>query len=254
MTDILSAFAWLFDPVNWSGEDGIPNRLAQHIGYSALTLVIAAIIAIPIGLAIGHTRRFRGLAVGLSGALRAIPTLGLVVLLALSLSSVSLTIIPALIALTILAIPPVLAGAYAGVESVDPRTVDAARAMGMTEFQILRKVELPLGLPLLIGGLRSAALQVIATWTVAAILSVGGLGRYLFDGLPVRRYDEMLGGSILVVALALVVDGLFALTQRLVVPRGVTAGKVADVRTRDTGRSVGTARVSSDPAVSPEAP
>ncbi|MFF1879056.1 ABC transporter permease [Leifsonia sp. NPDC058230] len=237
MTDILAAFGWLFDPANWSGPDGIPTRLGEHIAYSALTLLIAAVIAIPIGLAIGHTGRFRGFAVVLSGAFRAIPTLGLVVYLALALQSS--TIVPPLIALTILAIPPILAGAYSGVESVDPRTVDAARAMGMTEFQIMAKVELPLSLPLLIGGLRSGALQVIATWTVAAILPVGGLGRYLIDGLAVRQYDQMLGGSILVVALALVTDGLFALTQRFVVPRGVTAGRVADVRDKEPRRPMG---------------
>jgi osmoprotectant transport system permease protein len=235
VTDVIAAFAWLADPAHWSGADGIPNRLAEHIGYSALTLLIAAVIAIPIGLAIGHTGKFRGLAIGLSGALRAIPTLGLLVYLAVA--TLNLSIVPPLIALTILAIPPLLAGAYSGVESVDPRTVDAARAVGMTEFQILTKVELPLSLPLVIGGIRSAALQVIATWTVAAILPVGGLGRYLIDGLALRRYDEMLAGSILVVALALVTDGLFAIVQRLVVPRGVTAGKVVDVRTKETRRS-----------------
>ncbi|MFF1574525.1 ABC transporter permease [Leifsonia sp. NPDC058292] len=235
MIDVLAAFAWLGDPAHWSGPDGIPNRLSEHIGYSLLTLFIAGIIAIPVGLAIGHTGRFRGLAIGLSGALRAIPTLGLLVYLAVA--TLNLSIIPPLIALTILAIPPLLAGAYSGVESVDKRTVDAARAMGMTELQILTKVELPLSLPLVIGGLRSAALQVIATWTVAAILPVGGLGRYLIDGLAVRRYDEMLAGSILVVALALIADGIFALIQRLVVPRGVTAGKVTDVRTKEVNRS-----------------
>jgi osmoprotectant transport system permease protein len=248
--DVIAAFAWLGDPAHWSGVDGIPNRLAEHIGYSLLTLLIAAVIAIPVGLAIGHTGRFRGLAIGLSGALRAIPTLGLLVYLAVA--TLNLSIVPPLIALTILAIPPLLAGAYSGVESVDARTVDAARAVGMTEFQILTKVELPLSLPLVIGGIRSAALQVIATWTVAAILPVGGLGRYLIDGLAVRRYDEMLAGSILVVALALVADGLFAIIQRLVVPRGVTAGKVADVRTKEPRRS--TLPTASAATASPAAP
>ncbi|MFF1632955.1 ABC transporter permease [Leifsonia sp. NPDC058248] len=237
MTDIFAAFGWLFTPANWSGPSGIPVRLGEHVGYSVLTLLLAVVIAIPIGLAIGHTGRFRGFAVGVSGAFRAIPTLGLVIYLAVALAN--FTILPPLIALTILAIPPVLAGAYSGVESVDPRTVDAARAMGMTEFQILTKVELPLALPLLIGGVRSAGLQVIATWTVAAILPVGGLGRYLIDGLAVQDYPEMLGGSILVVALALVVDGLFALVQRFVVPRGVIAGQVKDVRTKDVTRPLG---------------
>ncbi|MFE4948901.1 ABC transporter permease [Leifsonia sp. NPDC056665] len=230
MTDFAAAFAWLFDPVNWVGPGGIPVRTGEHLLYTLLTLLIACAIALPIGFAIGHSGRFRGLAVAVSGALRALPTLGLVVYLALIMSNI--TIVPPLIALTILAIPPLLAGAYSGLESVNRSTIDAARAVGMTEWQIFAKVELPLSLPLVIGGIRSGALQVIATWTVAAILPVGGLGRYLFDGLSVQNYPEMLGGSIIVVVLALVVDGLFALTQKLVVPRGVTAGKVrADVAT-----------------------
>lgn len=237
MTDILAAFTWVFNSANWAGASGIGARLGEHIWYSFLTLLIAAVIALPIGLAIGHTGRFRGVAVGLAGALRAIPTLGLVVYLALV--TLNLSIIPPLIALTILAIPPLLAGAYSGLESVDRRTIDAARALGMTELQILVKVELPLSLPLIIGGLRSAALQVIATWTVAAILPVGGLGRFLLDGLAIQRYDEMLGGSIVVIVLALATDGVFAILQRLVVPRGVSAGKVQDVRTKDPWRPLG---------------
>ncbi len=234
MTDFFAAFAWIGDPTHWVGPDGIPTRLAEHIAYSALTLLIAGIIAIPIGLLIGHTGRGREFAVGLSGALRAIPTLGLLVYLSLQIAGLGIQ--APLIALTVLAIPPVLAGAYSGVETLDKRMIDAARSMGMTEFQILLKVELPLGLPLLIGGLRSAALQVIATWTVAAFLPVGGLGRYIIDGLPVLRYDEMLAGSILVVGLALVTDGLFALLQKFVVPRGVVAGRTKEVRVKTVRR------------------
>jgi osmoprotectant transport system permease protein len=239
MTDILAAFGWIFDPVNWSGPNGIPIRLGEHIVYSLLTLLLAAIIALPIGFAIGHSGRFRGLAVGVSGALRALPTLGLVVYLALI--TTNLTIVPPLIALTILAIPPILAGAYSGLESVDRAPIDAARAIGMTGWQVFTKVELPLALPLVIGGIRSGALQVIATWTVAAILPVGGLGRFLFDGIAVQNYPEMLGGSIIVVALALVSDGLFAITQRLVVPRGVLAGRVRDTVEGDSRRARGAA-------------
>ncbi|MEN2737672.1 ABC transporter permease [Microbacterium sp. X-17] len=246
MTDFAAAFGWLFDPVNWAGPGGIPARTGEHILYTLLTLLIACAIALPIGFAIGHTGRFRGLAVGVSGALRALPTLGLVVYLALIMANI--TILPPLIALTILAIPPLLAGAYSGLESVNRSTIDAARAVGMTEWQIFAKVELPLSLPLVIGGIRSGALQVIATWTVAAILPVGGLGRFLFDGLAVQNYPEMLGGSIIVVVLALVVDGLFAITQKLVVPRGVTAGKVrADVAT-EPRRTVGAAVPGRQPA------
>ncbi|GAA4148148.1 ABC transporter permease [Leifsonia shinshuensis] len=237
MTDFVAAFGWLFDPVNWAGPGGIPARTGEHIVYTLLTLLLAGAIALPIGFAIGHTGRFRGLAVGVSGALRALPTLGLVVYLALITTNI--TLMPPLIALTILAIPPLLAGAYSGLESVNRSTIDAARAVGMTEWQVFTKVELPLSLPLVIGGVRSGALQVIATWTVAAILPVGGLGRFLFDGLAVQNYPEMLGGSIIVIVLALVVDGLFALTQKLVVPRGVAAGKVRADRAKDPWRAFG---------------
>ena len=132
--------------------------------------------------------------------------------------------------LVILAIPPLLAGAYAGVEAVDRLTIDAARAQGMTEWQLLTRVELPLALPLLVGGLRSATLQVVATATIAAYVAQGGLGRYLIEGIQSRDYLRALVGAILVAALALLLDGLLAVVQRLVVPRGVSRGA-----TRTTG-------------------
>jgi len=222
------ALAWLLSAANWSGPDGIPSRLGQHLGYSGLTLIIAIVIAIPVGLYVGHTGRGRSFVVPLTGALRALPTLGIVILLALWLG-IGLT--PPLIALVILAIPPLLAGAYAGLESVDPETVDAARSIGFTSWDVLWRVEMPLALPLIVGGIRSACLQVVATWTVAAYLPLGGLGRFLYDGLPIRDYAEMLGGSILVIVLALVLDGVFALAQRAATPRGVIAGRISDIRT-----------------------
>lgn len=239
MTDVVAALRWIFDAANWPGPNGIATRLVEHLWYSALTLLIAAVIALPIGFLIGHTGRLRGLAVGASGALRALPTLGLVIFLALIMADFS--IVPPLIALTILAIPPVLAGAYAGVGTVDPRTVDAARGMGMTEWQIFGKVEFPLALPLIIGGLRSASLQVIATWTVAAFLPVGGLGRFLIDGLALQDYPQMLGGSILVVALALLIDGISAVIQKSVVSRGVKLGRGGGER--KAKRSAGSALI-----------
>jgi len=215
---IIEALHWFGDPANYAGPDGIPVRLAQHLGYTGLTLLIAAVIALPLGALIGHTGRGRWLAVQLSGGLRALPTLGLVIILGLL---VGLGLTAPLIALVILAVPPVLAGAYSGIEAVDPRVVDAARGMGMTELQIVLRVELPIGLPLVIGGLRSAALQTIATWTVAAVLPLGGLGRYIYDALATQDYTVLFAGSVLVILLALAVDGVFALVQRLVVPRGV---------------------------------
>lgn len=231
MNAFLDAFAWIFDPAHYTGADSIPLRLGEHVSYSLVTLIIAAAIALPIGFAVGHFGRGTALSVQVSGALRALPTLGLVIFLALVIPG-PLGLLPPLIALVILAVPPALAGAYSGLAAVDRTTIDAARAVGMTEWQILWKVEVPLGLPLIIGGLRSSMLQIIATWTVAAILPLGGLGRYLYDAIPVRDYPKMLAGSILVIVLALVVDGLFAIVQKLVVPRGVTRGRVSEVDDR----------------------
>ena len=205
---------WFSDGSNWTGDDGVPNRLLEHLGYSALTVGVAAAIAIPIGLWIGHTGRLRGVAVGLTGAMRALPTLGLLTWFVL-LAGVGLT--APIAALVILAIPPLLAGAYSGLEAVDRQTVDAARAMGMTELQILARVEVPLALPLLVGGIRSAVLQVVATATVGAFIGLGGLGRYIIDGQASQDYPQMVSGSILVIVLALVLDAVFVGLQKIAV-------------------------------------
>lgn len=205
------AWTWLVAGEHWRGADGVPHRLLEHLGYTALTVLVAVLIAVPLGLWIGHTGRLRGVAIAATGALRALPTLGLLTLVVLWQG---IGLLPPLTALVVLAVPPLLAGAYAGVESVDRRTVDAARGMGMTEWQVLTRVEVPLGLPLLLGGLRSAVLQVVATATVAAYVGLGGLGRYVIDGVAVRDYPQTLAGSLVVVALALTLDGAFALLQR----------------------------------------
>lgn len=238
------AIRWIMDPAHWTGANGIPNRVAEHLGYTALTVVIAALIAVSLGLYIGHTGRFRGLVVGVTGALRALPTLGLLVYLAVLFGGgISFALVPTIIVLVVLAIPPLLAGAYSGVESVDGRTVDAARSMGMTEWQILWKVEVPLALPLILGGIRSAVLQVVATATVAAYISLGGLGRYIIDALPLRNYTEVLVGALLVTTLALVLDGILVVCQRLTVPAGVRAIRKSPEQ-RSTTKSARTASVS----------
>lgn len=217
MNQIGAAFAWLLDPAHYVSANAIQVRVGEHVEYTLLTLLIASAIALPIGLAIGHTERGRTLGVQVPAALRALPTLGLVILLALM---VGLGLLAPAIALVVLAIPPILTNAYSGIESVDQDAI-VSRAMGMTAWQVLWKVEVPLSLPLIIGGLRAAALQAIATWTVAAILPLGGLGRYIFDALAEQNYPEMLAGSILIGALALAADAVFALLQRLVTPAGV---------------------------------
>ncbi len=235
MNTIIEAFLWLFDPTRFTGANAIPVRVGEHLIYTGLAIAIAAAIAIPLGWFIGHTGRGREIAIAASGAARALPSFGLILLLVLLLGVLN-TGQGATAAFVILAVPSILAGAYSGLEAVDRRTIDAARAVGMTPWQILWKVEVPLGLPLLISGIRAGALQVVATATLAAYVGLGGLGYYIFEGLGVRNYAEMLGGAILVAALALLIDGAFALLQHFVVPRGVNAGRANDTRTSSTRR------------------
>lgn len=211
MSVFSDALTWLTSSAHWGGTDGIPHRALQHLYYTLLTVVIAAVVALPLGLFIGHTGRLRGLAIALSGALRALPTLGLLTLVVLW-QGIGLT--APIVTLVVLAIPPLLAGAYAGLEAVDRRTIDAARAVGMTEWQVLTRVEIPLAAALIVGGIRSAMLQVLATATVAAYIGLGGLGRYVIDGLAVRDYPQMLSGSLVLVVLALAVDAVFGAALR----------------------------------------
>ncbi|CAM3997837.1 ABC transporter permease subunit [Micrococcus flavus] len=223
---IASLIAWFSDPVRWSGPGGVPARVLEHLGYSALALVIAALIAVPVGVWIGHTGKGRRVVVGLSSALRALPTLGLLTFLAIVLQiGLRQAVIPTVIVLVVLAIPPLLAGTYAGLQAVPREVVHAARANGHSTGQLIGQVELPLALPMVVGGLRSATLQVLATTSVAAYLGLGGLGRYLFDALAVQDYTTMLAGALLIAVLALAVDGLLLLLQRLLTPTGLRASR-----------------------------
>ena len=212
MNFLIEAFAWLTDPANHGGSTGIGARMWQHLAYTAIATGAAAVVGVPWGYWIGHTGRGRGLVVGATGAARALPTLGVLTLIAL-LTGVG--VFAPLVALAVLAVPSILAGAYAGVEAVNPATVDAARAMGMSEWQILTRVEMPLGLPQLLGGLRSATLQVVATATLVAYVGGGGLGRFLFLGLKTQDYPQMLAASLLVVALAIIGETVFEIAVRL---------------------------------------
>ena len=238
MNFLIDAFGLIVDPANWSGETGIGGRLLQHLVITGLSLLFAALIALPLGLLIGHTGRGRGAVIGLTGAARALPTFGVLTLFVLIgiQFGFGLSLPPVIVVLVVLAIPPLLAGAYSGVEAVDRLTVDAARAQGMTEWQILTQVELPLALPLIVGGLRSATLQVVATATIAAYVAQGGLGRYLIEGVQSRDYVRAVIGAILLAALALLLDGLFAALQRLVVPRGVSRGSTRTTKTGSTAQ------------------
>ncbi|MBD2762059.1 MULTISPECIES: ABC transporter permease [unclassified Candidatus Sulfotelmatobacter] len=218
MNLIDQALAFLTDPMNWTGAAGIPQRMLEHLGYTALTMAIALIIAVPLGLWVGHTGRGSGVVVGITGALRSLPTLGLLTLFTLLMG---LGLLPPILALVLLAIPPILSGTYSGVASVSPALVDGARAMGMTERQTLTRVEIPVALPVILGGIRNAALQVLATVTIVAYINLGGLGRYLIDGLAVRDYARMLASVVLVAVLALAADAILALIQRLVTSPGL---------------------------------
>lgn len=234
MSVIQETITWLTDSANYEGQGSIPQRIIEHLDFTFRAVGLAAFIAIPAGYYIGHTGRGKVWLVGISGAARALPTFGLMLYLVLVLG-VTQRVWAALIGLIILAIPPLLAGAYSGVGQIDPKAIDAARAQGMTEWQILFRVEIPLSLPLVVGGLRGAVLQVVATVTLIAYVGLGGLGFDLIQGIPLRRFDQVVGAAVLIVILALLLDGLLAALARFVTPRGVRQGRVSDVRARTNG-------------------
>lgn len=213
MNWIADAAAWLTDPAHLQGPTGIWTLVGQHLAITGWATLVAVVLGVPTGLAIGHTGRGRQLVVGFSGAARALPAIGLLTMVALI---AGIGLIGPLVALVVLAVPSVIAGAYSGIDSIEPVTRDAARAMGMSPMQVLWQVELPLALPQLVGGVRAAALQVIATATLAAYVGAGGLGVLLFRGLKTQDYPQMLAGSAVVVALAFLVDAVFEVLGRLI--------------------------------------
>ncbi|MFD1203301.1 ABC transporter permease [Leucobacter albus] len=210
------ALTWLTDPANWGGASGIPARIGEHLWVSGLAVAIAAVIALPAGVLIGHTRRGVGAIGAFTGAARALPTLGVLTICALWFG---IGLGAPLVALVVLAIPSLLAGAYSGVQAVPRETAEAARAIGMRQAQVIWQVEVPLALPVIVGGIRAAVLQVVATATLAAYTANLGLGRYLFAGLKTRDYGQMLGAAILVILLALALEIALAAIQRAVTTR-----------------------------------
>ncbi len=215
MNFVAQALSYLLTVDNWLGPVGLSARVLQHLEYTALAVVVSVLIAVPIGLIIGHTGRGAFIIVSAVNGLRALPTLGVLLLAVLSWG---LGLMPPIAALMLLGIPPLLAATYAGISNVDPTVVDAARSMGMTEARVLLRVEVPNALPLILGGLRTATLQVVATATVAAYASLGGLGVYLIDGLKVRQFHIALVGAMMVAALALILDAVLAFAVWLSVP------------------------------------
>lgn len=219
VTPMFDYLGYLLDGANWAfGAGNIPARLLQHVEYTLLTLLISAAIALPVGLFIGHTNRGAFLAINIGNAGRSLPTFGL---LSLMVTLVGIGTLPVLVALVVLAVPPILAATYAGIRSVDRSAVDAAVGMGMRPTQVLLRAEVPMALPLIVGGLRSALLQVCATATVAAYVGLGGLGRLLIDGLSFNAYDQVFAGAVLVALLAITLDLLGAAAERAIVSPGV---------------------------------
>ena len=224
----MSYFSYLLDASHWRGDGGTLQLLLQHLGYTVAAVAIAAVIAIPLGILIGHTGRGGFLVIGLSNGARAIPSIGLLVLVVLLLGT---GFGKTVLVLAVLALPAILTATAAGVSGADRDAVYAARALGMTGGQIVSKVEWPLAVPLVISGIRSATLQVVATATVAAFAAGGGLGQLLISGQRSRDYPQMFAGAVLIAALAIVLDlligGIGLVAARRTRPRSKTAAAAA---------------------------
>jgi osmoprotectant transport system permease protein len=235
LTDALS---WLTDPAQWSGPTGIPTRTLEQLRYSAAALVVAGLLALPVGLWLGHLRRFGQLAINVGNVGRAVPSFA-VILLASQIWAIEewpvVGPVSLFLALTLLAIPPMLINAYTGMSEISDDLREAARGMGFSGTGQALRVELPNSLPLVLAGIRISTLQVVATATLGAVVGAGGLGRYIVDGLAVRDNARVLGGAILVAALALIIEGLLAVLQRIAVSPGVRRAEVA----RPAGRLSG---------------
>ena len=208
--------AWFADPVHWQGSHGIPVRILEHLELSGLAVALAILIAAPVALYLGHTGRGGFIAINVANIGRALPSLallafGLVIAIALGLG---LGFWPTIFALVPLAIPPIMTNVYVAVREVDPDIVDAARGMGLSEGEILRQIEIPLGLPLMLAGIRTAAVNVVATATLGALVAGGALGRFIVDGLALREFDQLFAGAVLVALLAIVTEITFTALER----------------------------------------
>lgn len=228
----LSVWSWLTTAASWQGPEGILHRLWEHVWLSGLSVLIACLIALPIGIGLGHLGRGGALAVNLANVGRAIPTLGIIILFAVS--PLGLNTATLIATLVLFAVPPILANAYVGVAAVDRDAKESARGMGMGGGQVLRQVEIPLALPLIAAGVRTSALQVVATATLAGYPGYGTLGAIVFRGFTVNYSYLVVGGAILVAALALLTELLLALVQRAITPAGLRVGSRAPARDAST--------------------
>jgi osmoprotectant transport system permease protein len=221
MTVLQQVVEWIGDPANWAGEGGVPIRVLEHLRISAIAVLAATAVALPAGLYIGHTRRGEVVAVSIANLGRAVPSFAILALAfppALRLG-LGLSDWPAIAALFLLAIPPILTNSYVGVKGVDADALEAARGMGMSEREVLRSIEAPLAAPLIVAGLRISAVQVIATATLAALVAGGGLGRFIVDGFKQGDDGMTVAGALLVALLAVVTEVAFGLVERATSPR-----------------------------------
>lgn len=215
---IAEVVAWFADPATWTGTAGIPNRLFEHVWLSALVVVVGTAIAVPLGLLIGHTGHGALATISIANIGRAVPSYALLLIFFTFFGIGFATAFPALLVLTI---PPILTSTYVGVREVDREMVEAGRGMGMTEVQLLRRVELPIALPVIVAGIRTAAVQVVATAALAALVGGGGLGRFIVDGFGLQQDDQLVGGALIVAVLALLTERAFAYLERAIVSPGV---------------------------------
>jgi osmoprotectant transport system permease protein len=231
MSTLLRVLDWFLDPVHWSGPDGVPIRLVQHIQLSAESVAIGALLALPVGILLGHYGRFGNLAINISNVGRAVPSFGLLVI---SFQLFGLGDLPIIISLTALAIPPMVTNSYVALREVDADIKEAARGMGYRELAQILRVEIPLSVPLIMAGVRTSAVQVVATATLAALIAGGGFGRYVIDGFAQQDYTKLVAGAILVALLALATELALAGAQRVLVPRGIRLLRAPTTRSATT--------------------
>jgi osmoprotectant transport system permease protein len=218
---------FLSEPANWTGPSGIPARVFQHIELSAASLALALLVALPIGMYIGHARRAEFITVTIANLGRAVPSFAILSLaygITLGLApKLAFGFTPTVVALTLLGIPPVLTNTYVGVQNVDRDTVEAAHGMGLSGRQVLSRLELPLAAPLIVAGVRTAAVAIVATATLSALIGGGGLGRLIVDGFAQGDQAMAVAGAILVAALAILTELAFGLIERAATPRTASA-------------------------------
>lgn len=243
MNTLIDGIQWLLDPANRVGPDGIPTRVWEHVQFFLIALLFACLIAIPLGLWVGHTRKGQFVTVQLANLGRSIPSLAILsimFLIALKLfPRLAFGFLPTIVALTLLGVPVILINTYVGIQQVDQDTVEAARGMGMSGRQVLFRLEVPMAMPLILTGLRLAAVQIVATAGLAALIAGGGLGRYVVDGYAQQDSPKVVGGAILVAALALLTDLAFTLLVRIASPRLSSGGRGRSSRSEPAPTSIG---------------